>query len=184
MAPLFSHVLTLASLIPARALTNAASTPKQVLGTRPGMQLYFPMERIESASCTHFVYPLEAEMALISINGKDVELGTTKVLIEDIGIGGIRFLCNINLPVRPDLILQFETTILEQNTRVMGHIVWKQEVEEIYQYGLEFIMSEQDRENLVKKLNSLQIQLKNDSLLPTCSFITEDKIKYLKKGSY
>ena len=55
-------------------------------------------------------------MTLISIQGKEVKLGKTEVLIEDIGPGGLKFLSTIQLPVRPDIIYQFETTIMDQHS--------------------------------------------------------------------
>ena len=53
-------------------------------------------------------FPLSASMTLIRIHGRKVELGRTEVLVEDIGLGGLRFLSDIRLPVHRDIILEFE----------------------------------------------------------------------------
>ncbi|MEI2400951.1 putative bifunctional diguanylate cyclase/phosphodiesterase, partial [Paenibacillus phytohabitans] len=63
----------------------------------------------------NLLFPLSSQMTLTSILGNSVELGSTEVLIEDIGPGGIRFLSTIHLPVRPDIIYQFKTTIMGDN---------------------------------------------------------------------
>ncbi len=128
----------------------------------------------------NLLFPLSSNMSLTSINGKSVELGKTEVLIEDIGIGGLRFLSNINLPVRPDVILEFETLIMEHIVKLQGHIVWKQEVNDLYQYGLQFTINEVERDKLVKLLNNFQIQLRKNPLVQDCHFIQEDKMNYLK----
>ena len=59
-----------------------------------------------------FPYPLEAEMRLVSIAGRSMELGKSNVLIEDMSIGGLRYVSTLKLPVRGDVLFQFETEIL------------------------------------------------------------------------
>lgn len=127
------------------------------------------------------INPLRAEMSLTSIKGKKVKLGKTEVLIEDISIGGIKFLTTIDMPVRPDIILQFETTILNERLTMSGHIVWKQEISDVYQYGIKFTINEKERDAIAKILNNFFIQYRNNPLVPNCSFINEEKINYLKK---
>lgn len=131
----------------------------------------------------NLMFPLSSQMSLTSINGHKVELGKTEVLIEDIGFGGIKFLSNIDLPVRPDLVLQFETKIMDQEVTLLGTIVWKQEVRDFFQYGFQFMIDEQERENLVRLLNNFSIRLRKNPLVPDCNFIQEDKISYLKRIS-
>ena len=46
----------------------------------------------------NFEYPLEAFMTVTEINGRKVQLGNTKILIEDIGPGGLRFLIKYQTP--------------------------------------------------------------------------------------
>ena len=60
----------------------------------------------------NFPYPLEADMRLVSIAGRSMELGKSNVLIEDMSIGGLRYVSTLKLPVRGDVLFQFETEIL------------------------------------------------------------------------
>ncbi|MDU1845821.1 MAG: EAL domain-containing protein [Niallia nealsonii] len=129
----------------------------------------------------NLLHPLHGNMSLVSIKGNKVQLGKTAILIEDIGVGGMRILSNIDLPVRPDIILQFVTTILGEKIEIGGHIVWKHEINEFYQYGIEFIMKEKERDGLVKLLNNFFLQYRKNPLLSNCSFIKEEKISYLRK---
>lgn len=129
----------------------------------------------------HLLLPLRANMTLVFMQGKQVRLGKTEVLIEDLGPGGLKFLSTIQLPVRPDIVYQFEMTIMNQPITVNGHIAWKTEVKGMYQYGLQFLLDENERDFLVKLLNNFSLQLKKNPFVPDCSFIEEDKFSYLKK---
>jgi diguanylate cyclase (GGDEF)-like protein/PAS domain S-box-containing protein len=128
----------------------------------------------------NLMFPLSSQMSITSINGQKVELGKTEVLIQDLGFGGLKFLSTLDLPVRPDIVLQFKTKIMDQEVTLIGIIVWKQEVKELFKYGFEFIIDEIERENLVSLLNSFTIKLRKNPLVPDCNFIQEDIITYLK----
>jgi diguanylate cyclase (GGDEF)-like protein/PAS domain S-box-containing protein len=126
-------------------------------------------------------HPLQAKMSLLSIKGKTVQLGETDILIEDIGAGGIRILSNIDLPVRQDIILRFTTIILGKNIEISGHIVWKHEINEFYQYGIQFIRKAETRVEFEELFNEFFLQYCKDPLVTNCSFIKEEKIGYLKR---
>ncbi|MBB6446898.1 EAL domain-containing protein [Bacillus benzoevorans] len=102
--------------------------------------------------------PLSAQMTITSIQEKEVSLGKTGVLIENIGPGGMRFLTAMHLPIRPDIVFQFETAIMEQHFELEGSIAWKNETKEGFQYGLTFIMSEEKRAKLIKVLHPLSLK--------------------------
>ncbi|MBD8067392.1 EAL domain-containing protein [Bacillus sp. PS06] len=129
----------------------------------------------------NLVYPLCSDMALTSIQGKQVQLGKTNVLIEDIGPGGLRFLSTIHLPIRPDVTFEFETLILGQTLKLKGHIVWKDELKGVFQYGLKFSIDEHERDCIVKILNNFSLHLRSHSIVPNCSFMEEDRFTYLKR---
>ncbi|MDA6162000.1 hypothetical protein OSK10_27490, partial [Escherichia coli] len=59
-----------------------------------------------------FPYPLEAEMTILELNSKPVKMGSTKILIEDMSAGGVKFASKMKLPVRKDIILLIETKLL------------------------------------------------------------------------
>ncbi|MCU9612547.1 EAL domain-containing protein [Caldibacillus lycopersici] len=127
------------------------------------------------------VYPLAAQMTLTEIQGVEVAVGKTEVLIEDIGPGGLRFLSIMDLPVRPDILYQFETTILDKKLPLLGYIVWKEEVKGILKYGFSFTINENERDELIKLLNTFSLKLRSKPILPSCSFVQEEKIPYLKR---
>ena len=93
-----------------------------------------------------------------------MDVGRTKILIKNIGPGG---LCSFQYkpPSRTDLILQFKTNLLEEEIKVLGHPVWTKDYPNYNEYGVQFIVDENERAGLVKILNLVQIRMKQDSLL-------------------
>ena len=82
---------------------------------------------------------LEAAMTIIEIKGKKTEIGNTKVVIKNMGPGGLCFISNIILPIKRDVILQFNTLLLGEEIRVYGCPVWTEElVGNLYEYGIKF----------------------------------------------
>ncbi|ETI69362.1 EAL domain-containing protein [Neobacillus vireti] len=128
----------------------------------------------------NFPYPLAAKMTLLSIAGKPMRLGKSSVLIEDISIGGLRYLSTLKLPVRDDVILQFEFELLSEVIKVKGHIVWKEDNDELTEYGIEFIIKDKDQSDLGKLLNRLNLLLKNNVSLPSYGTVVEDKDQYFQ----
>lgn len=126
-------------------------------------------------------FPLSSQMTIIRIKDQAISLGSTEVLIEDIGIGGIRFLSHLSLAVDADIVFEMETEILGELIKVSGCIVWQQEIENgIYQYGLEFTIHEKERDRLAPLLNKLDMQIKISPLVPNCRLVKMDKINYIK----
>ncbi len=125
-------------------------------------------------------YPLEAFMTVSEINGKKVQLGSTKVLVENIGPGGLRFVSNIKLPARSDIVLKFQTTIIDEEMTLYGTIVYDEEQENCYHYGVKFMVDEKQRDSLIKHFNQFQLQLKKDPLLKGHSFVTEKVTTYFR----
>jgi diguanylate cyclase (GGDEF)-like protein/PAS domain S-box-containing protein len=128
------------------------------------------------------IYPLEADMTIERIGTKILNIGSAKVLIEDIGPGGLRFISTINLPKKEDIILRFTTEIFLSAFQIIGNIVWSSELNDnIFQYGVKFNIDEIRRESLIKILNNLQVKLKDKNVLTSGRFISEEKTTYIKK---
>ena len=131
-----------------------------------------------------FPYPLSAMMTITLFKGKNMNLGHTEVLIEDMGPGGLRFLSNIRLTTSDDIILQFQAEIMEEIIIVNGIVVWVKEIKDkIYQYGLRFMITEGERQALSVILNKLSLQLRHHPTVKGCHTITADRYKYLKSGT-
>lgn len=128
-----------------------------------------------------FYQLLEAEMTILSIRGKNVNVGNTKVLIENMGPGGLRFISNIRFPVEKFFILQFTTELLGEKIKVYGYPVWGEKLENnLYQYGLEFTIDENERMELTRLLNQVQIKMRKNVLFAEGNFVPQNPGVYFK----
>jgi len=112
-------------------------------------------------------------MTILEIRGCQVDVGNTKVLIKDMSAGGLCFISDIKLPIGKFFTLQFTTHLLEQEIKVVGKLVWRKNAElNLFQYGVEFIIDEQERTDLVKILNQVQIKMNKSLLFAEGSFVS------------
>ncbi|MUK88999.1 EAL domain-containing protein [Ornithinibacillus sp. L9] len=126
-------------------------------------------------------FPIAASMTLSTMNGKNVNIGKNDVLIEDIGASGLKFLANIHLPVRYDILYEFETTIMNKKITLYGKIVRKEEIKGVFSYGVEFIFDGPERDNFINTLNQFSVQLRKNPFVPNSNIIRDDRFTYLKK---
>lgn len=129
-----------------------------------------------------FIQSLEAEMTILEIKGKKIDVGNTKVLVKDIGPGGLCFISNIKLPIVKDFIMLFKTELLGKELKLTGYPVWGGEKDSnLYTYGVEFILDENDRSLLIHDLNKIQIKMRKKSLFTDGSFVTVSPAIYFKQ---
>lgn len=130
-----------------------------------------------------FIYPLLGTMTVQYLNNKPVNIGSSSILIEDIGPGGLCYESQIKFPLNKDFVLGITTTILDHSLSFQGRNVWCKEVDNgLYQYGFKFNMGESERVDLVKLLNQLQVKYKKELLLPNSNFIQiENKANFFHK---
>ncbi|HET7627920.1 MAG TPA: EAL domain-containing protein [Bacillales bacterium] len=126
--------------------------------------------------------PLCVNMTIIALNKKSVSLGSTEVLVENISLGGLRFMSQLRLTTQADILYSFKVQMMDTLIKLAGKIVWSYEKQkDIFQYGVEFIIQEQERDALSSLLNKLRGRLKSNSVLKDGPFVTENPILYLQK---
>ncbi|PAE25833.1 EAL domain-containing protein [Bacillus sp. 7894-2] len=119
-----------------------------------------------------FPYPLEADMTILELNSKPVKMGSTKILIEDMSAGGVKFVSKMKLPVRKDIILLIETKLSGEDLSYTGTIVRKAEISDALTiYGFQFIIEEAPRAELAGMLDVLQSQFEQDLPVSESRFI-------------
>ncbi len=129
-----------------------------------------------------FKKPLGADMSIFKMGEKKVSLGYTEVMVFDIGAGGLRFMSDIKLPVKSDIILVFETEILDEGLNLYGKVVWMKHFEaKIFEYGIEFVFDEKHRKSMIQLLNQLQCNIKNRRGVDNYRLV---KRVYIKQGRY
>lgn len=99
-----------------------------------------------------------------------------------IGPGGVRFMSDIALPLEKNLIFQFSTELLNKEISMHGYLVWMEEISaNLYEYGVEFIVNENERADLIRTLNQVQIKIKNDMFFDEGCFTSYSPDIYFKR---
>ncbi|MBS4218939.1 EAL domain-containing protein [Bacillus sp. FJAT-49711] len=130
----------------------------------------------------NFVHPLSGDMTIIKFMNQDITLGKTEVLIQDLSLGGLSLVSDIKMAVRPDMILSIETEILGESVELIGKIVWMKELyDDLYHYGIEFMIEETERDLLAKLINTLTVKVRKNPIVPECRFIIADIYTFFKK---
>ena len=130
----------------------------------------------------NFFYPLSTEMTILSFKGKKLTLGSTEIMVQNFGLSGLRFLSHLRLMPHDNIIYKFETEVMNYPIQFQGKIVWvKENAKEIYEYGIEFIIEEHERDHLASILNKLTLKLKGNPLFKEGNFITTEPVDYLKE---
>ncbi|WP_061810379.1 EAL domain-containing protein [Rossellomorea vietnamensis] len=151
-----------------------------VLSTEQTQPL-IPVEERREVFRIDFTYPLSTDMTIASVNGKQALVGTTEVLVENMGPGGLRFLTHLRLPVSPGITFDFHTHILGESVNLPGKIVWKQEKgSDFFLYGVQFLLTPSEQTTLTKLLNKLSIEVVKTPTPGGCKFIQADGVDYLK----
>ncbi|MEH7254539.1 EAL domain-containing protein [Neobacillus niacini] len=132
----------------------------------------------------NFPYPLEADMTLVSIAGRNMALGKSNVLIHDMSLGGLRYVSTLKLPVRGDVLFKFEIEILGKIIKLVGSIVWKEEInEDLIEYGVQFKYEKDEQTALSRLLNTFDNLLKNRNKLPSYRVVKEDPYQYFRRDN-
>lgn len=144
-----------------------------------------PKQKAEARKRKHyrlnFPQQLEADIKLVSIAGRKMELGVSKVLIGDISIGGLKFISNLKLPIRGDVVYQFETELLNEPVTLKGSIVWKDEInEDLVEYGIQFISENNGQAALSTLLDTFINLTQNSNALPSYRKVNVDMYQYFK----
>lgn len=139
-----------------------------------------PLEERRKYVRFKFPYHLPMKVYVTKIGSKKVHVGHATGLIEDIGLGGIRFISNIRLPVISELNFKFEFEIMGEKFNLIGSLVYKNdEKHDIFSYGVKFQMSDDETERLAKIINQMTLLRKLNRKIPDTKFIKESPTNYL-----
>ncbi len=128
-----------------------------------------------------FLNLLETDLTILEIAGKSVNIGNTKVLVKDIGPGGLCFVSNIRFPVEKKLLFKFVTNLIDKEMVFYGRAVWTEELpKKLYKYGIEFKIDNNEREVLFQDLNQVQLKMRNNILFDEGNFIDISYERYFE----
>mgnify|MGYP001165989695 CR=1 FL=1 len=115
--------------------------------------------------------PICSEVQIVNVNGKSVKSNPCSVCVKDIGIGGLRFLTRLILPLGENIVYKFKILILNKCYYIEGNIVRKEEYENGgFCYGVNFLMDDSDRSDYFTIFNNLALVIKRNVSQHGCNF--------------
>ncbi|MDI7743569.1 EAL domain-containing protein [Lysinibacillus fusiformis] len=127
-----------------------------------------------------FPFPIPGELTIIEVNGNEVNVGKSPVLIENISLGGVRVLSPLKLPVNTQMIFSVKCQILNETFEFAGSIKWiEDETMSVFVYGVSFEKLNRILEDrLASIINRLSSYSKSKKKIPDTEFIYEGVNKY------
>lgn len=102
---------------------------------------------------------LTARIHIIAIEDRVVKSASQNVLVLNISPGGLRFISGLQIPADRDVRLSLHTVLMGIRFETEGYIIWREAVENMYEYGVEFDMSTLHRSFLIRLLNYMYVKL-------------------------
>jgi PilZ domain. len=103
------------------------------------------------------------EFGRISIKkvwGVETPSRSKPVLIRNISPGGVCFETDLHFPVNRHLTLLFGTTVVNRiSVEFEGRLVWRKRIDNMYVYGMEFLISDSERRLMVRLLNDMLLEM-------------------------
>ncbi|MDR9504464.1 PilZ domain-containing protein [Brevibacillus agri] len=127
-------------------------------------------------------YPLCADMTIVLVKGRTMEIGSSKVLVQDIGARGLCFLSHLKMPASDQLVLQFEMKLCAVPLKIYGHVVrsrlWEQA---FYEYGVFFTMDEIRHLEVSRLVNLLAIRYRQNRGITEGNYWKGDRQAFLRE---
>ncbi|APM37816.1 PilZ domain-containing protein [Clostridium kluyveri] len=123
--------------------------------------------------------PLCTEMTIVEINSKKIKSGITNVCVSNIGAGGLSFTSPLDFPMGKEILFRFNTTIFKESIYFIGNIIRNKKIkDDLYKYGVHFILDDQIETKYIRILNRLSIALKKNPKNVEYSTCTRNKCRY------
>ncbi|PAV30827.1 hypothetical protein CIL05_03655 [Virgibacillus profundi] len=131
-----------------------------------------------------FPFSLRAEMAILEVNKRKVDLGSAEILIKNISLGGLKILSTLKLPINSNMKFRFHFTLMNEQFAIDGSLVWKNEGKgSTFYYGIKFDITDIEEDRLAGLMNKMTVLRKLNQEIPDTDFIHEDAYLYLSKNT-
>lgn len=98
---------------------------------------------------------LFGELCITGIGGQRIKSSSRRVLVMDISPGGFRFVSGLRFPAKRKIRVQIRVTISDIVVEAEGLIVWRNQNDNVYEYGVDFDITALHRSFLIRVLNRL-----------------------------
>lgn len=120
-----------------------------------------------------FPQPLPGEMSILDIQGGHGSSRKAKILIENMGPGGLSFLADLLFSSDKGYVLQFTTRLNNEEVTVNGKLIRVREADpDHYRYDIEFDIDENERMKLTGLLNLAQARIRKKAAVAEKSSIS------------
>jgi len=124
---------------------------------------------------------LLGDMEVIEINSKRVNAGAANVLIQNVSIGGLKFLSPLRLPVYSSIKFQFSFQLMGECYDLAGMIVnMNEEAAGIYGYGVAFDIAESEKDRIAHAINKMTVLKRHNKSIPQTNFIKDSPGMFFK----
>ncbi|WP_173275749.1 PilZ domain-containing protein [Paenibacillus sp. NEAU-GSW1] len=96
---------------------------------------------------------IKAELRLLDDQGLLLTRNKATVLLLNISQEGLRFLSGLKLPVQSSYLVEFKLALGEVSLELRGHVVWREQRDNQYEYGIAFNPPNRMKPILIKLLN-------------------------------
>ena len=153
---------------------------------KPKKQKTYIKPEKERRKYFRFYFPqhLPATLNISHVNNRKVDSGYATILVENISLGGIRFLSTLKLPVNANVKFNFQIEMMNEYFNLDGTLVYtNEERPDIYAYGVSLQMSEGKRDQLAEIINKMTVFKKLNNNIPDTDLIEQDPYIYLRENS-
>lgn len=95
--------------------------------------------------------PVLGQLRIETTNGKPAHSKGHPVLVIHLSPSGLRMITHLKFPVASHYILGIELQIMQVKLELRGSVIWRTEEENLFEYGIHLIQSDEER-ILVSKL--------------------------------
>jgi len=131
-----------------------------------------------------FIFPdhLPAKMNITEVSKQKVSMGYADILIDNISLGGIRFLSTLRLPINTHIKLNFHFKLMNESFDLNGTLVYKNdEKAELFSYGVSFHITEGERDKLAEVINKMTVLKRQNVKIPDTVFIEGSSFAFFRK---
>src|SRR5699024_3997377 len=112
-----------------------------------------------------------------------VNMGTATILVENISVGGLRFLSTLRLPINKNIKLKFHIILLGIDYELVGSLVYiNEEIDDIFSYGVSFFINEGEKNRLSQTINQLNVSKEIQPELRQTTVVKQNHYLYLKEN--
>ncbi|MGM9948860.1 MAG: EAL domain-containing protein [Lysinibacillus sp.] len=130
-----------------------------------------------------FPFPIPGQMTILELNGKKIQVGKTPILIDNIGLGGLKIQSTLKLPINMNMKFHISFTLLNEEFEADGELRWiNEEHRDIFSYGVSFKLNRFAEDRLASIMNRLSTLRKNNEKIPDTEFVYEEAHTYLRKN--